>query len=93
MRVTRKRPHKEVEDWAVESIYLVHAVTGKCVRAYLLAKGDYKKSQVVQVSQTESRKYHQVTEKLKTEATEKMKTMGFACLKAWASSRKAELLG
>ena len=92
MRVTKKRP-MEIDDWGIANIYLVHAVTGKRIRAYLLAKGDFKKSQVVQVSQQESRKHHQLTEKLKTEALEKMKTMHFQGLKAWASKRKAELLG
>ena len=95
MRVTKKRPHMEVHDWAVGTIYFIHAATGKNIRAYLLAKGEDKKSQIVQVSHSESRKYHQITEKLHKEAIEKVKkkSMEFGCLKAWASRRKAELLG
>ena len=83
----------EVDDWTVGTIYLIHAVTGKNIRAYLLAKREFKKSQIVQVTKQESRKYHEVTEKLQKEAVEKMKDMGFGGLKAWASRRKAELLG
>ena len=98
MRVIKKRPASQVEkgemqNFQVGSIYMVRAQTGKCIRSYLLAVSVDKtsKKQLVQVTPNESRKYHQVCEKLKEEAEAKL-IASFAELRAWADKRKREVL-
>ena len=93
----RKRPASALEelDFVVSTIYLVHAVTGKHLRAYLLAKSAKDpnvKKQVTQISPLESKKYHQLVVKMKAEAEERMRDMGFLQLREWAAKRKVELL-
>ena len=91
-RTTQKRPFSAMlDDWYVKQIYLTHAITGN-VRAYLLAKGDEQKSQLVQVAPSESKKYVQLAEKLKAECEERKANYTFRALKEWAKRRKSELL-
>ena len=79
MRVIKKRPASQIEkgemqNFQVGSINMVRAQTGKCIRSHLLAVSVDKtsKKQLVQVTPNESRKCHQVCEKLKEEAEAKL---------------------
>ena len=93
--MVRKRPASALEglDFVVKAIYLVHAVTGKPLRAYLLAKSakdQNVKKQITQISPLESKTHHQLVVKMKAE--EKMRDLGFIKLREWPALRKAQLL-
>ena len=91
----RKRPAtaKETdEDFEVVAIQMAHAVTGKNIRAYLLAKGVTQKKYLLQVSPHDSKKYVQLAESLKREAESKIGDMRFLGLRKWAALRKMDLL-
>ena len=88
-----KRPLGNV-DGLVENAYLHNALTGKHIRSYVIAKmnGGHK-SQVIQLNPNESRKYQTICIKLHTEMLGVIaKGVTFKDLRAWAATRKQELL-
>ena len=90
-KLEEKQAPKEKNE--VETVYLHNAHTGPHIRSYIIAKMGTWKSQVVQISAKESRKYQTLTIKLHNEmVTQIEKKITFGELRAWAAQRKQELL-
>ena len=70
---------------------MVHALKGN-VRAYLMASIGKEKKYVMEITQAQAPKYHELVIGLQQELEEQMLGQTLAQVKTWAKQRKHELL-